>query len=171
MSDHVTDAGAGCGAAGGVPRVVVAGAVCHEGRLLAARRSAPPELAGGWELPGGKVEPGETPEQALVRELREELGVETEPLERVPGEWPLGRGHVLRVWTARLIEGEPSPLEDHDELRWLSPDDLDSVDWLPQDVPAVEAAARRLFPRAHGSSGGALGSPGGALDPSDDAAG
>jgi 8-oxo-dGTP diphosphatase len=67
-------------------RVVVAGAVYDQGRLLAARRSAPPELAGRWELPGGKLEPGESGEQALVRELREELGVETEPLERIPGE-------------------------------------------------------------------------------------
>ncbi|MDX6765074.1 NUDIX domain-containing protein, partial [Streptomyces sp. F8] len=79
-------------------RVVVGGALCHEGRLLAARRSAPPELAGRWELPGGKTEPGESVPDALVRELREELGVETEPLERIPGEWPLKPGLVLHVW-------------------------------------------------------------------------
>lgn len=126
------------------PRVVVAGALYDRGRLLAARRSAPPELAGGWELPGGKLEAGETPEQGLVRELREELGVEAEPLERVPGEWPLGPGYVLRVWTARLVSGEPRPLEDHDALRWLATDELDAVDWLPQDRPAVEAAVARL---------------------------
>ncbi|MEU2153848.1 (deoxy)nucleoside triphosphate pyrophosphohydrolase [Streptomyces sp. NPDC019396] len=123
-------------------RVVVAGAVYERGRLLAARRSAPPELAGRWELPGGKLEPGETPEQALVRELREELGVDAQPLERVPGEWPLGPGYVLQVWTARLLRGDPEPLEDHDELRWLAPDELHTVDWLPQDRPAVDAAAR-----------------------------
>jgi mutator protein MutT len=91
--------------------VVVAGAVYEEGRLLAARRSAPEELAGRWELPGGKLEPGESPEQALVRELREELGIETEPVERVPGEWPLRAGYVLQVWTVRLVSGEPSPLQ------------------------------------------------------------
>ncbi|MFE3325111.1 (deoxy)nucleoside triphosphate pyrophosphohydrolase [Streptomyces sp. NPDC059176] len=125
-------------------RVVVAGAVYDQGRLLAARRSAPPELAGGWELPGGKLEAGETPEQGLVRELREELGIEAEPVERVPGEWPLGPGHVLQVWTARLVSGEPQPLEDHDALRWLGADELDAVDWLPQDRPAVEAAVGRL---------------------------
>ncbi|MGP3754759.1 (deoxy)nucleoside triphosphate pyrophosphohydrolase [Streptomyces sp. IBSNAI001] len=124
--------------------VVVAGAVCDGGRLLAARRSAPPELAGRWELPGGKVEPGESGEQALVRELREELGVEAEPLERIPGEWPLKAGLVLRVWTVRLRSGEPSPLEDHDELRWLAPDEADGVDWLDQDRPAVAEAVRRL---------------------------
>ncbi|MGW6745394.1 (deoxy)nucleoside triphosphate pyrophosphohydrolase [Streptomyces sp. NPDC055025] len=125
-------------------RVVVAGAVYDRGRLLAARRSAPPELAGRWELPGGKLEPGEGPEQALVRELREELGVETQPVERIPGEWPLKPGYVLQVWTARLLSGEPLPLEDHDELRWLGPDEIHTVDWLDQDRPAVAEAARRL---------------------------
>ncbi|MCX5376100.1 (deoxy)nucleoside triphosphate pyrophosphohydrolase [Streptomyces sp. NBC_00091] len=125
-------------------RVVVGGALCHDGRLLAARRSAPPELAGRWELPGGKAEPGESVPEALVRELREELGVETEALERIPGEWPLKPGLVLHVWTARLVSGEPAPLEDHDELRWLGPHELDSVDWLDQDRPAVAEAGRRL---------------------------
>ncbi|MFF3749760.1 (deoxy)nucleoside triphosphate pyrophosphohydrolase [Streptomyces sp. NPDC002018] len=125
-------------------RVVVAGAVCDRGRLLAARRSAPPELAGRWELPGGKMEPGEGPEQALVRELREELGVEARPVERIPGEWPLKPGYVLQVWTALLLSGEPLPLEDHDELRWLGPDEIHTVDWLDQDRPAVAEAARRL---------------------------
>ncbi|MCX5392961.1 (deoxy)nucleoside triphosphate pyrophosphohydrolase [Streptomyces sp. NBC_00094] len=124
--------------------VVVAGAVYDRGRLLAARRSAPVELAGRWELPGGKLEPGEIPEEALVRELREELGVEAEPGERIPGEWPLKPGYVLRVWTVRLLSGEPRPLEDHDELRWLSRHELDSVDWLDQDRPAVAEAALRL---------------------------
>lgn len=68
-------------------RIVVVGAALFDdgGRLLAARRSAPPELAGRWELPGGKVEPGERPDAALVRELREELGVDAETVERVPG--------------------------------------------------------------------------------------
>ncbi|MFD5869753.1 (deoxy)nucleoside triphosphate pyrophosphohydrolase [Streptomyces sp. NPDC060322] len=130
--------------------VVVAGAVCDGGRLLAARRSAPPELAGRWELPGGKQEPGESGEQALVRELREELGVETEPLERIPGEWPLKPGFVLQVWTVRLLSGEPAPLEDHDELRWLAPDETGAVDWLDQDRPAVAEVVRRLRETSRG---------------------
>ncbi|MEU3395413.1 (deoxy)nucleoside triphosphate pyrophosphohydrolase [Streptomyces filamentosus] len=134
--------------------VVVAAALLDRGRLLAARRSAPADLAGRWELPGGKVEPGERPEDALVRELREELGVEAEPGERIPGEWPLKPGYVLRVWSARLLSGAPLPLEDHDELRWLAPGELDAVDWLDQDRPAVAEAARRLFGAPFG---GALG--------------
>ncbi|MFE1338261.1 (deoxy)nucleoside triphosphate pyrophosphohydrolase [Streptomyces sp. NPDC058733] len=124
--------------------VVVGAALLDGGRLLAARRSAPPELAGRWELPGGKVEKGETPEAALVRELREELGVTAEPLARVPGEWPLRDPYVLQVWTARLLPGSPSPrpLQDHDALRWLTPENLWQVDWLDQDVPAVRAVAK-----------------------------
>ncbi|MER5597601.1 (deoxy)nucleoside triphosphate pyrophosphohydrolase [Streptomyces sp. NPDC002265] len=125
---------------------VVGAALLDDGRLLAARRSAPPELAGRWELPGGKVEPGETPEAALVRELREELGVEAEVVERVPGRWPLRPPYVLCVWTARLRAGSaaPKPLQDHDELRWLTPAEIWDVDWLEQDVPAVRETLARL---------------------------
>ncbi|MFJ7074998.1 (deoxy)nucleoside triphosphate pyrophosphohydrolase [Streptomyces sp. NPDC098781] len=127
-------------------RIVVGAALLDDGRLLAARRSAPVELAGRWELPGGKVEPGETPEAALVRELREELGVDAEVIERVPGTWPLKPPYALQVWTARLLPGTgaPEPLEDHDALRWLGPGELWDVDWLDQDVPAVREVAGRL---------------------------
>ncbi|MGN6242746.1 MAG: (deoxy)nucleoside triphosphate pyrophosphohydrolase [Motilibacteraceae bacterium] len=121
------------------PRVVVGAALLDGDRLLAARRSAPAHLAGRWELPGGKVEPGESDEAALVRECREELGVQVELGERVGGDFPLGAELVLRVWTARSVTGEPRPLEDHDELRWLPAGEWWTVDWLPGDVPAVAA--------------------------------
>ncbi len=94
-----------------------------------------------------------------MRELREELGIEAEPDERIPGEWPLGRGYVLRVWTVRVRSGEPRPLQDHDRLRWVSRGDWDSVDWLEQDVPAVREAVR-LLPDAPEEGAGPYG-PGG----------
>lgn len=134
-------------------RIVVAAALFDDGRLLAARRSAPAELAGRWELPGGKVEQGETPEAALVRELREELGVDARTGDRIPGRWPLRPPYVLEVWTAHLLPGSaaPEPLEDHDELRWLTPAGAWDVPWLDQDVPAVRQVLARLG--APGESG------------------
>ncbi|HUR03594.1 MAG TPA: (deoxy)nucleoside triphosphate pyrophosphohydrolase [Nonomuraea sp.] len=120
-------------------QIVVGAAIVREGRLLAARRSAPAELAGGWELPGGKVEPGESEAEALVRECEEELGVTVLPGERVPGEWQLREGLVLRVYLATITNGDPRPLEDHDELRWLPAAELDELAWLPADRPAVTA--------------------------------
>jgi len=123
------------------PRVVVAGAVLDGDRLLAARRTAPPDLAGRWELPGGKVEPGESVADALVRELREELGVTVRPLERVPGEWPLTPDLVLHVWTAVILDGTPRPLQDHDELRWVTADEAPTLEWLPADRPFIPRIA------------------------------
>lgn len=120
--------------------VVVGAAIIHAGRLLAAQRAEPPELAGQWELPGGKVDPGETDETALVRECREELGVTVRLTARIGGDWPLGADSVLRVWTAVLAGGEPRALE-HLALRWLGPEELYDVDWLPGDLPVVRALA------------------------------
>lgn len=124
--------------------IVVGAAIIEDGRLLAAQRIEPPELAGWWEFPGGKVEPGETDEDALIRECREELGVEIELGKRVGGEWPMRPGLVMRVWTARVVEGEPQPLEDHSAVRWLGPDELYDVGWLPADLPVV-AELRELL--------------------------
>lgn len=117
--------------------IVVGAAILEAGRLLAAQRIEPPELAGWWEFPGGKVEPGESDEAALVRECREELGIEIELGERVGGDWPMRSGLVMRVWTARVIDGEARPLEDHSAIRWLGPDELYDVAWLPADLPVV----------------------------------
>lgn len=117
-------------------RVVVGAAIVRDGRVLAARRSAPRELAGQWEFPGGKVEAGESERAALMRECREELGVDIVPGERL-AEAPIRPGLVLRLYRATLLTGEPAALQDHDELRWLALDELESVAWLPADRPLL----------------------------------
>jgi 8-oxo-dGTP diphosphatase len=124
--------------------VVVAAAIERDGRYLAARRTKPDWAAGRWEFPGGKVEPGESETDALVREIREELGVEIAVGMRVPGEWPLHDDLVLHLYVATLIDGEPQPLDHHDELRWLPPDEFNAVSWLESDVDAVRALARQV---------------------------
>ncbi|THV32163.1 (deoxy)nucleoside triphosphate pyrophosphohydrolase [Glycomyces paridis] len=125
-------------------RVVVGAAIRDHRGVLAAARAYPPELAGLWEFPGGKVEPGESETDALRRECREELGVAIEVGERVGGDLVTGGGRfLLRVYLARLVGGEPEAKE-HAELRWLAPDALDSVPWLPGNRPAVEALAALL---------------------------
>ena len=113
---------------------VVGAAIVRDGRVLAARRTFPPEAAGRWEFPGGKVEPGETPEAALVREVAEELGCVVAIRHWLPGEVAIGDRHVLTIAVAELVSGEPVPTE-HDAVRWLALDDLASVDWLDPDRP------------------------------------
>ncbi len=113
---------------------VVGAAVLHRGRLLAARRTTPEEARGRWELPGGKVEPGEGVEDAVVREVREELGC-TVRVDRLLGRTVLVRpGVVLVAAVVSLVEGEPVPHE-HDAVRWLATDRLDDVPWLDADRP------------------------------------
>ncbi|MCG5216753.1 (deoxy)nucleoside triphosphate pyrophosphohydrolase [Streptosporangium sp. KLBMP 9127] len=119
-------------------KVVVGAAIVADGRLLAAQRAEPPELAGGWEFPGGKVEPGESDHDALIRECDEELGVKIAIGGQVGGEWALRNDYVLRVWLAEVVEGVPVAKE-HLELRWLSPAAFYDVPWLEADLPVVRA--------------------------------
>jgi 8-oxo-dGTP diphosphatase len=122
-------------------KVIVGAAIIADGSVLACARAHPPELAGLWEFPGGKVEPGETEVEALVRECDEELGVRVEVGARIGGDIRLGRRRtVLRVYLARLADGsaEPRAIE-HGDVRWLGVDALDSVPWLPADAPIVAA--------------------------------
>jgi 8-oxo-dGTP diphosphatase len=123
--------------------IVVGAALIRDGRVLAARRSAPAELAGRWEFPGGKREAGETDEQALIRECAEELGV-TVGVGELIGVATVRAGLELRIYAGGLAAGEPVALQDHDELRWLSAAELESVDWLPADRPMLSALRRLL---------------------------
>lgn len=116
--------------------LVVAAAIISDQRVLAARRSAPPEIAGGWEFPGGKVEPGETPEHALARECLEELGVTVRVGERLA----VTKDAIeLHLYAGEISAGIPLPLQGHDKLRWVRTAELDDVDWLPIDRALIDA--------------------------------
>ncbi len=106
-------------------------------QALVARRRRPPELAGMWEFPGGKVEPGESNEQALRRECREELAIEVILGQRLGKDLPLATGAVLRVWAATLPPGAVAEPIEHAELRWLTVDNLEELDWIPADRPLI----------------------------------
>jgi 8-oxo-dGTP diphosphatase len=137
------------------PRLVV-GAILVDrldrpSRVLAARRTRPPALAGRWELPGGKVEPGEQPEEALHRELAEELGVTVRlGAELLPDSgrtWPLTPGLELRAWWCELADGVPTTGEAHDALWWGSAGDVADLAWLDPDRPLVERVVDVLTAR------------------------
>src|SRR4051794_15572276 len=138
--------------------VVVAAATVRDGRVLAARRTRPEHVAGRWELPGGKVDPGESPEDAVVREVREELACTVRVTGRLSGAQPVGDRLELRVLLTELLEGDPVPLE-HDAVRWLGPEELGLVDWLEPDRPFLAELRQRLLDGTRlpgGNVGGAV---------------
>lgn len=139
-------------------------------QLIAAQRAYPESLRGLWELPGGKQEPGETVQEALHRECREELGVRIRLLEEVPGPhrqgWPLSDSAAMRVWTAVVVgaaeeqEADADALgmgrqpegTDHLELRWvrIGPEPIEGLQeaealpWIPADLPILDGIRRHL---------------------------
>jgi 8-oxo-dGTP diphosphatase len=118
-------------------QVVVATALVHDGRVLAAQRTRPPALAGLWELPGGRVEAGESEAAAVVRECREELGTAVVVGERIATDLRIDAG-VLRVHTARLAHGAPPPRAlEHSALRWVAAGEVAAVDWVGADRAVV----------------------------------
>jgi 8-oxo-dGTP diphosphatase len=124
-------------------QVVVGAAIVRDGRVLAARRTAPASAAGRWEFPGGKVEPGEAEADSLVREVEEELGLRVRVERWLAGTEPIGERYLLKIALAGIESGEPAPTE-HDEVRWLAAHELDAVDWLDGDRPFLTELSHLL---------------------------
>lgn len=117
---------------------VVAAIIMNDGQIFATQRGYG-DYKDWWEFPGGKIEPGETPEEALVREIREELNAEIEVgrlVDTVEYDYP--KFHMMmRCYLCRLISDEIELVE-HEAARWLDMDDVWSVKWLPSDIEVIE---------------------------------
>ena len=123
--------------------IVVAGALIRGRLLLVAQRDRPPELAGMWELPGGKAMPNESDAAALARELREELGVEVEVGTRLGVDVALNPDATLRAYRVTQIGGVLQA-NDHRRLRWVGADELASLPWVPADRAWLDELAQAL---------------------------
>jgi mutator protein MutT len=128
--------------AGKTVHVAAAVLMDSSGRILIAQRPPGSHLAGGWEFPGGKLESGEHPLQALARELREELGIEMgtgphRPLRRVRHSYP-DREILIEAWVVREYTGNPRGLDGQD-IRWCRQQELAGIPLLPADAPIVDA--------------------------------
>ena len=122
---------------------VAAAIICNEDRIFATQRGYG-EWKDFWEFPGGKIEPGETPEEALRREIREELDTEIavgEKLTTIEYDYP--EFHLsMDCFLAEVVEGRLE-LKEHEAARWLHNDELDSVGWLPADRTIIEMLKNR----------------------------
>ena len=118
---------------------VVAAIIRHDGKILATQRGYG-DFAGGWEFPGGKIEPHETPEQAIVREIHEELGAIIAVdghLVTIDHDYETFHLHMA-CFLAHVAEGTLE-LHEHSSARWVDESTIDSVDWLPADLKVVGA--------------------------------
>lgn len=123
---------------------VVAAVIMKEGKVFATQRGYG-EFKDGWEFPGGKVEAGESPEEALSREIREELEVEVnvgDLIDTIEYDYPAF--HLsMKCYACTIAGGSPHLLE-HEAARWLTADQLDSVAWLPADITLIPKIAGLL---------------------------
>ena len=123
---------------------VVAAIIIHENKIFATQRGYG-EFKDGWEFPGGKIEPGETPQEALVREIKEELDIEIEVkdfLETVEYDYP--EFHLSMDCFFCTIRSGELVLKEHEAAKWLTMETLDSVEWLPADKGLIEEIRNRI---------------------------
>lgn len=121
--------------------IKVVAAIIRKGDRIFATQRGYGEFKDGWEFPGGKVEPGETSQEALVREIREELDADIEVgslLTTVEYDYPKFHLSMDCFW-AELVPGSEIKLIEHEACRWLSIDELAEVDWLPADIEVIRA--------------------------------
>lgn len=123
---------------------VVAAIIFNQGKVFATQRGYG-EFKDGWEFPGGKIEPGETPEEAIKREIKEELDTEIEIvkfLDTVEYDYP--KFHLsMDCFMCKVVSGD-LVLKEHEAAKWLTKENLDSVDWLPADQGLVEKIKEEL---------------------------
>ena len=124
---------------------VVGAVVVRDGKILCVQRGLAGSLPGMWEFPGGKIEAGETPREALQREITEELLCTVDVgdhLETTSHEYDFGIVN-LTTFMCELVDGEPK-LTEHEAQVWLQGDELESLDWAPADIPAVKLLIERF---------------------------
>lgn len=121
-------------------QIVVATAIVRNRQVLAQQRAFPSDHAGRWEFPGGRVEPGESEKAAVVRECREELGVDVIAGNGIGPDVSLRNGMILRLYTATLLDDSPEPVAvEHSAVKWIGIDEFDDLPWLDADLAFLPA--------------------------------